>query len=77
MRDTVEVVFFIEGDGHLGPLESCRSGEGVNGVHLLFGDAALPVRFIGVGAPKDHKAAIGLWELIVFLLGASCQVASL
>ena len=44
MRDTIGVVFLVEGDGHLGPSEPCWSGEGVSGVHLLLGDAALPMR---------------------------------
>ena len=30
-----------------------------------------------MGSPKDHEAALGLWELDVFLLGAFCQVAGL
>jgi hypothetical protein len=41
----------------------------VNGVHLLFGDVALLVGFVGMGAPKDHEVALGLRELGVFLLG--------
>jgi hypothetical protein len=77
MRDTVRFVFLIESDGRLGPSEPCRSDEGVNSIHLLFGDAALPAGFIGVGAPKDHEAALGLQELGVFLLGTPRQVASL
>ena len=48
MRDTIGVVFLVEGDGHLGPLELCRGGEGVNSVHLLLGDAALYLRELGV-----------------------------
>jgi len=77
MRDTIGVVFLVEGDGRLGPSEPRQTSEGVNRVHLLFGDAALLVGFIGVGAPEDREAAIGLWELIVFLLGASCRVIGL
>jgi hypothetical protein len=46
MRDTIRVVFLVEGDGHLGPSKPRQSGEGVNGIHLLLGDAALPVGFI-------------------------------
>jgi hypothetical protein len=49
----------------------------VNGVHLLVGDVALLVGFISLGAPKDHEAALGLGELIVFLLGTVHQVTSL
>ena len=68
---------FVEGDVHLGPLEPRRCGEGVNGIHLLLGDAALPTGFILLGAPEYHEAALGLGELIVFLLGAICRVISL
>ena len=63
------MVFLVEGDGRLGPSEPCRSGEGVNGVHLLLGDVVLPAGLVRLGAPKDHEAALGLGELIVFLLG--------
>ena len=49
----------------------------MNGVHLLFGDAALLVVFIGVGAPKDHDAVLDLEELGVFHLGASRRVIGL
>jgi hypothetical protein len=49
----------------------------VNGVDLLFYDAALLAGFVGVGAPKYHEAALSLKELGVFLLGASCQVIGL
>jgi hypothetical protein len=41
------------------------------------GDAALPARFIHLGAPKDHKVALALGELVVFLLGTVRQVAGL
>jgi len=77
MRDAIGVVFLVEGDGHLGQLEPHQSGKGVNSVHLLFGDAALPMGFIGVGAPEDHEAALGLGELGVFLLGTSRWVTGL
>ena len=72
MRDTTEVIPLVEGDGRLGPFEPHWSGEGVNGVHLLLGDAVLPVGFIGLGAPEDHEAALGLRELGVLLLGTPC-----
>ena len=49
----------------------------MNSVHLLFGDAALPAGFIGVGALEDHAAALGLKELSVFLLGISRWVTGL
>jgi hypothetical protein len=75
MRDTVGEVFLVEHDGRLGPSEPCRSNEGVDGIHLLLGDVVLIVGFIGLGAPEDHEAALGLWELIVFPLGASRRVA--
>ena len=67
----------VKGDPRLGPSEPRWSGEGVNGVHLLFGDVALPVRLVGLGAPEDHEAMLGLRELGVFLLGAICWVTSL
>ena len=60
MRDTVGVVYLVKGDGRLGPSEPRQSGKGLNGVHLLFGDAMLPVGFVGVGAPEDHEAALDL-----------------
>ena len=37
-----------------------QSGKGVNGVHLLLGNAALLMGFIGLGAPKDHEAMLGV-----------------
>jgi len=49
----------------------------VNGVHLLPGDTVLPVGFILLGALEDLEAALGLGELIVFLLGAIHRVTSL
>ena len=73
----VGVVFLVEGDGHLGPLKLCRCGEGVDTVHLLLYDVALPAGFIGLGAPKDHEAALGLRKLIIFLLGAIRWVVGL
>jgi hypothetical protein len=54
MRDAVRVVLLVKGDGHLGPPEPRRGSEGVDGVHLPLGDAALLVGFICLGAPKDH-----------------------
>jgi hypothetical protein len=69
MQDTVRVVFLVEGDGHLGPLESRWGGEGVDSIHLLLGDAVLPAGLVRLGAPEDHEAAYGLEELVVFLLG--------
>jgi hypothetical protein len=77
MRDAIRVVLLVKGDGHLGPLEPRRGGEGVDGIHLPLGDAALPVGFICLGAPKDHKVALDLGELVVFPLGAVYQVIDL
>ena len=57
----------VEGDGRLGPLESHWSSEGVNGVHLLLGDAELSVGFVRLGAPEDHEVAINLGELGIIL----------
>ena len=68
MRDVVGVIL-VEGDGHLGPLEPRRGGEGVDGIHLLLDNAALPVGLICPGALKDDEAMLSLGELIVFLLG--------
>ena len=65
------IVFLVEGDGRLGPSEPRWSSEGVISIHLLFSDAVLPVGFVGVVAPKDHDAALGLGELSAFLLGVS------
>ena len=69
MGDMIGMLFFVEGDGCLGPLEPRWGDEGVDGVHLLLGDATLPERLIRLGAPEDHEAALGLGELVVFLLG--------
>jgi hypothetical protein len=77
MGDMIGMVFLVEGDGHLGPPELHQGSDGVDGVHLLLGDAALPTGFIRLGAPEDHEAALGLGELIVFLLGAICRVTGL
>ena len=71
------MVFLVEGDGRLGPLEPCRGSEGVDDVHLLLGDAALPVGLIRLGAPVNPEAALGLGELVVFLLGAVHRVIGL
>ena len=73
----IGMVFLVEHDGRLGPPEPCRGGEGVDSVHLLLGDAELPVGFIRLGAPKDHEAALGPRELVVFLLGTIRWVADL
>ena len=77
MRNTIGVIPLVEGDGRLGPLEPCWEGEGVNSVHLLLDDAALPVGLICLGAPKDHEAALGLGELVVFFLGTVHWVTGL
>jgi hypothetical protein len=71
------MVFLVEGDGRLGPPEPRWGSEGVDGVHLLLGDAALPAGFIRLGAPEDHEAALSLGELVVFLLGTVRQVTGL
>ena len=65
----IGMVFLVKGDGHLGPPKPHRGGEGVDGVHLLLGDVALPMGFIRLGASKDHEAALSLGKLIIFLLG--------
>jgi hypothetical protein len=57
----------VEGDGHLGPSESCWGDEGVDDVHLLLSDTALPVRFVCLRAPEDHEATISLRVLGVIL----------
>jgi hypothetical protein len=67
----IKVVFLVKGDGRLGPSEPHRSGEGMNDVHLLFSDAVLPAGFIGLEAPEDHEATLGLGELGFFLLGTT------
>jgi hypothetical protein len=77
MQDVIRMVFLVEGNGRLGPPELHRGGEGVDGIHLLFGDVALPTGFICLGAPKDHEAALSLGELILFPLGAVHQVTGL
>jgi hypothetical protein len=69
MRDAVGVIFLVKGDGRLGPLEQRQGDEGVDGVHLLLGDAVLLVGLIHLGALEDHEAALGLGELVVLLLG--------
>jgi hypothetical protein len=76
LRDAIRMVFLIEGDGHLGALQSHRGSEGVDSIHLLLGDAALPVGFRRLGALEDHEAALSLGELIV-LQGIVCQVTGL
>jgi hypothetical protein len=77
MRDAIEMVFLLEGDGCLGPPEPCQGSEGVDDIHVLFGDAMLSAGFICLGALEDHEAALGLGELVVLLLGAACWVTSL
>ena len=49
----------------------------MDSVHLLLGDAVLPAGLVRLGALEDHEAALGLGELIVFLLGAIHRVTSL
>jgi hypothetical protein len=77
MQDTVRVVFLVEGDGRLGPLELRWGSEGVDSIHLLLGDAVLPAGLVRLGAPEDHEAAFGLEELVIFLLGAVRQLIGL
>ena len=77
MGDVIQMVFWDKGDGRLGPPKPRRGGEGVDGVHFLLGDAALPAGLMCLGAPKDHDTVLGLGELIVFLLGAVHRVAHL
>ena len=59
----IGVVPLVKGDGCLGPSELHRGSKVVDGIHLLLGDAALPVGLIHLGALKDHG------ELVVFFLG--------
>jgi hypothetical protein len=77
MRDAIRMVLLVKRDGHLGPPESHWGGESVDDILLLLGDPALPVGFVRLGALKDHEAALGLGELIVFLLGTVCWVTGL
>ena len=49
----------------------------MNGIHLLLGDAALPVGFIRLGALEDHETMLSLGELVVFLLCAVRRVIGL
>ena len=67
MGDAIEMVFLVKGDGRLGPPKPRRGGEGVDSVHLLLGDAVLPMGFVRLGALKDHEATIGLKKLGVIL----------
>jgi hypothetical protein len=60
------MTLLVKGDSHLGSLKP-RGSEGVDGVHLLPGDVALPARLVCLGAPKDHEAVISLRKLTVFL----------
>ena len=41
MRDVIGMILLVEGDGRLGPSEPRQGGRGVEGIHLLLGDAAL------------------------------------
>ena len=77
MGDTIGMVFLVKGDGRLGTPKPYQGGMGVDDVHLLLSDTALPVGFICLGALEDHVEALGLEELIVFLLGTICRVANL
>jgi hypothetical protein len=56
VRDAIGMILLVERDGRLGPLEPRRGGKGVDGVHLLLGDAVLPAGLVRLGAPKDHEA---------------------
>jgi hypothetical protein len=67
VRDTIGMILLVEGDSRLGSLEPHRGGEGVDDVHLLLGDAALPARLIHLGALEDHEAMISLRKLSVVL----------
>ena len=51
----------VEGDGCLGPSKLHWGSEGIDDIHLLLGDVALPVGLVRLGAPKDLEAAFGLW----------------
>ena len=61
------MILLIKGDGRLGPSELCQRGEGVNGIHLLLGDAALPAGFLCLGVPEDHEAMISLKKISIVL----------
>jgi hypothetical protein len=67
VRNTIEVISLVKGDGHLGPSKPCQISEGVDSIHLLLSDAALLARLVCLGALEDHEAAIGLGELIIIL----------
>ena len=47
--------------------------QGVDGIHLLLGDASLAAGLIRLGSPKDHEALLGLGKLGVFLLDTICR----
>ena len=56
----IGVILLVEGDGRLGPSEPHRGDEGVNDIYILLGDAALPARFVHLGALEDLGAMISL-----------------
>jgi hypothetical protein len=58
-------------------LELRRGSEGVDGVQILLSGVAMPVGFVRLGALEDHEVALGLGELIVFLLGVVRRVIDL
>jgi hypothetical protein len=70
MRNLVRVISLVEGAGCLGPSEPHWGDKGVHNIHLLLGDAALPVRLVRLGALEDHKALLGLEESSVLIIGA-------
>jgi hypothetical protein len=74
MRDMIRMVFLVEGDSRLGPLEPRWGGEGVDSVHLILGDVALPAGLIRLGALEDNEVGLGLGEVIVLLPRAICRV---
>ena len=71
------MVVSIEGDSCFQPSEPHQDGNGLNGVHLLLGDPALMVRFIGLGAYEDHQALLGFGELGLLLLPIVSSLANL
>jgi hypothetical protein len=60
MRDMIRMILLVEGDDHLGPLEPCQGSEGVDDIHLLLNDAALPAGFVCLGAPKIMRQCLAL-----------------
>jgi hypothetical protein len=77
VRDTFTVILLVEGDGRLGPSVLCQGSEGVDDIHLLLGDVALPVGLICLGGLEDHEATIGLRKLSVILRGGVRLLAGL